>query len=147
MEQRFAQLETGRLHLVDQKIARMTACIPTSHEPADLLESHYWAHEARRMMPNIGKPDGHTIITAIWEDRSKYMELLVVDAGSNYAIVRQLTLVNLAEDSEPKSGSTYEAKWLNKTEKFGVMRIGDQSIMRANFHSKADAEKYITELE
>lgn len=140
-EDRFVQLDVGRFHrTADHKMARQFIEIPRDHKLDDLLQPHYFAHHARQIQA------GRTIITALWDDMSQYAELLIVQAGSNYALAKVINYVNF-EDAELIPAETkYEIEWMNPQQKHGVIRSGDRELMKSGFHSKADAQKYIDEL-
>lgn len=98
----------------------------------DMLDPSYWAHSAR----NLKSRD--KII--VWEESGAfYAELLVIDAGANWAKVEQLEYKELHDraDSRAVHIDNHEVKWNGPHDKWVVIRDSD----RAKLVSKQPTRK------
>lgn len=117
----------------------------------DVCQEIFWAHHANRFQ--IGRGAGYPEITLVWEDGSKYVRLLVVDASRLAAKVRVLEVVELDGESlvpadnqdgatkEDASDAPFVYAWKGNNKKHCIIRTADREIVREGFGSKDEAMK------
>lgn len=126
----------------------------------DVLRPEYWAHVA----PTFSKDTwAFAIVELIWQDGSKYLEVMVMEAGNNYAKVKTVNFIDFEKQSITFEGNTpirgeaveegqpedeenddYEVKHRGGA-KWSVLRKADKQVMVEGLASKADANTWLTE--
>lgn len=115
--------------------------VPEDHLRSDLLDPAYWAHVAREL-------SAFDRIEARSETGEWFCELVVVSAGRNYAVVRELNYFDMA--GQAPSESPVEPKhmvMLRGPKKFCVVRISDKAIISEGHPSRIDAETSLIQYE
>lgn len=111
--------------------------------PEDVLHPQYWAHVAETFTRDTW---GFAIIELIWEDGSKYMEVMVVSSGQNFAKVKELRFIDLSgqeEDGEyTEQNPDFEVKHRGGA-KWSVIRKADNEVLIDKLSSKIEADKWL----
>lgn len=107
--------------LAEFKQNHFYAIARAGHTLEDVLRAEYWAHVANNKLAPGNK------IAVFWEDRSKYVELVVFEVGVNWAAVAlALGPIRPAAAMAGKSvGTDFEIKNLGEIKKWGVIRRSD----------------------
>jgi hypothetical protein len=123
------------MQIAEQVRNLWSVTIPNKATKDDLLRSDFWAHLANMLRPRDR-------IEAESEDGSYVADLLVLDAGTNYAKITVLREYKL-DAVEPQSQSTTPAghivQWSGRHTKFRVVREVDHKVIKDGFATKADA--------
>ena len=104
----------------------------------DLKRPAFWASCAWRLK-NMAR------VTVMPDDESYVCELLVRDAGRQYAVMSVLNYVQLATDLKVPVDAAYEVKWRGPHAKFGVLRLADKAIVSEGHADKLAAQVWLTE--
>ena len=104
----------------------------------DLKRPEFWASAAWQMK-NLAR------VTVMPDDESYVCELLVRDAGRQYAVMSVLNYVQLATDLKVPIDAAYEVKWRGPHAKFGVLRLADKAIVSEGHVDKQAAQAWLTE--
>lgn len=111
---------------------------------ADVLKSEYWANVSSSLKPGAKievQPEGLTY----------YAELIVLDAGPNWANVKVTQFVDLVEEQAPREqapirmGSTVGAYQVRRSGAWFQVVRGDKEVIKTGFRSISDAEKWATD--
>jgi hypothetical protein len=116
--------------------------VPEEHSRTDLLDPSYWAHVARDLAP-------FDRIEARAETGEWFSELVVVSAGRNFAIVRELShfdMTGQATASAPVEMHRHAVQWKG-SRKFCVVRLSDKAIISEGHHARHDADSALIEYE
>ena len=112
------------------------AVVPPETTVEDLERSNFWVHVAKRLRRQ-------SKIDVLWEDESRYAELIVLSSGTGFAKVKALRVVEFdtaVENDAPLDG--FSVKWGGPADKFRVVRDSDNVEMRKDFVKKTDAEAW-----
>lgn len=118
--------------------------VPHGTKMEDVLEPYYWAHVSQRL--NVAKPFDR--IELIWEDCSRYAELLVVDAGRQYAkvlVIKDVELGKTEKVAEEIADLEYEVKYVSPTVRWAVIRKADGHRVRENIKTQAEANRELND--
>lgn len=110
--------------------------VPSETTIADLERAEFWVHVAKRLRRQ-------SKIDVLWEDESRYAELIVLSSGTGFAKVKTLRTVEFDaadENNAPLDG--FSVKWGGPHDKFRVVRNSDNLVMRKDFVKKSDAEAW-----
>jgi hypothetical protein len=126
--------------LAEAKRRDFVVDVPEDHSRTDLLDPSYWAHVSRELSP-------FDRIEARAETGEWFCELVVVSAGRNYAIVREISYFDMAgKDSAPTVEKRHTVKFRGP-KKFCVVRISDGAIISENHPTSIDAETALIQYE
>lgn len=105
---------------------------------ADLLSPAFWSHVSRQM-----KPADRIEVSA--EDGSYFAELIVIDAGMQFAKVAVLREVKLetVEPAAPAVLDGHKVEWAGPHSKFRVLRTVDRKVLKDGFATRADAHAWL----
>lgn len=110
----------------------------------DVLNPQYWAHCSEAF-----NRDTHVfpIIELIWQDSSKFMQVMVVSSGTNFAKVKEIQFIDLAGD-EVDDGEYTEENPDFKVEyrggaKWSVIRTADKVVLVDKLTSRVEADKWL----
>jgi hypothetical protein len=105
---------------------------------AEMLNPGYWAHVARDLRPGDR-------IEVDAEDGSYFAELMVRDAGAQYAKVALLREVKLdaIEPSATVSLPGHNVEWSGPHTKWRVLRTADRKVLKDGFTTKADGYNWL----
>jgi hypothetical protein len=109
--------------------------IPNKATKSDLIRSDFWAHLANMLRPRDR-------IEAESEDGSYVADLIVLDAGTNYAkvtILREYKLDVVEPQSQSSMPVGHKVEWSGRHTKFRVVRESDSKVIKDGFATKADA--------
>jgi hypothetical protein len=120
-------------HMLQQFIARPDY----GTAPEDLLIPSYWMHVARQMQPGA-------MIRVMPEGLQWTAEYVVIDCDQFTATVKQVSFVNLA-DVVTKKDKAEDFKIERVARWVRVIRKSDMKVVRGNFTSEADAQKWLAE--
>ncbi len=98
-----------------------------------LLESSYWAHVGQMFKPGDR-------IEVMPDDRSFFVELMVMAAGRLYADMTLLRSTDLEPPKAVEGGVPYEVEYAGDHVKFRVRQ--GKLVLKENFQSKAQAIKW-----
>lgn len=141
------QVTPERMQLAEYTTAQFTAIIHSSVEPDDLLPVAYWSHVAEMLKQNM------TII-ATTEDMKWRAEMVVVDAGKNWAKVVFLTtedgkrLITKLGGLQPQKIVMLPGHTVNYAgifDKWRVVRDADGQILSRNHATEGDAYGWLAE--
>jgi len=127
----------------------------------DILKPEYWVNCGATLKGAGQHP--FPIVEVIWQDGSRYIELMVIDANNLWAKVRVLRDIDLTKQEErpalekarkslkkkseaspdPDSDNPFEIKWVSPSSKYGVIRKSDGERLTEGCESKEAAEQWI----
>ena len=127
--------------LAEAKRRDFVVDVPEDHLRSDLLDPAYWAHVSREL-------SAFDRIEARSETGEWFCELVVVSAGRNYAVMRELSFFDMTGSavSEPPVESKHMVM-LRGPKKFCVVRISDKAIISEGHSSRIDAETALIQYE
>ena len=146
-ERKIQQLEPVRMQDAEFKRLEKVCVAQPNTLPDDLLRQDYWAHVAPTLMP-------WTRIEARADDATWMADLVVLEAGRNWANVRMLhvyyfTDVDMAKTNAAiqaeYAGLPYEVKYRGEHSKWSVLRKSDQAVMHEEEGTKAGADFWMRE--
>lgn len=116
-----ATIDDRLFSLAEFKQNHWYALARSSHTIDDVLKAEYWSHVANNKLAPGNK------IAVFWEDRSKYIELVVFGVGVNWASVALVVgPITPAQAMAGKSvGTDFEIRNLGEIKKWGVVRRSD----------------------
>lgn len=112
----------------------------------DLLKPEYWSH--------VGKQLRHfDKIEVVFEDSSRYLELVVIDCAPLWAKVSVVLDLDLTDEKEEANkvrqdkdtNGDFRVEWGGNNQKFRVIRVADKEKIKEGFATKAEAEKWVEE--
>lgn len=139
---RDASLVPQFLGLAESKRHDYVADIPEAHTREDLLQPSYWAHVATLLAP-------FDRIECRSETGEWFSDLVVVSAGRNYAVMRELQHVDFTDQpaAAPQAvESKHHIVWKGP-KKFVVVRNSDKSIISEGHHTRTDAQLALDQYE
>lgn len=103
-----------------------------------LLVPGYWAH----ISSYLRRGD---VITALAEDNSYHVELLVLEAGKLFAkvVLKQRVDITAAQMSNAPIPDGYEIKFRGPVKKWSVLR--DKDVLKDELDSRSAAESWLTD--
>lgn len=109
---------------------------PAGTTVEDVLNPQYWAHVAAQFEP-------FARVEVLEESGAWMLDLLVIQAGRNWAQVHLLAKHELAERTEamPKA-QAHLVEWKGPVRKWSVIRISDSQVLQDGFGSKAEAHAW-----
>ena len=152
MERPTYPTKLGPSDLQDQVTARAAYRIEIKDQnikPEDVLRPEFWTNVAAKFN-RLGQ-HRFPIVEIVWGDGSRYMEVMITDAGKGFAIARVLRLVEFDEpavmtvDVEQEEFKLVEIKIKGK--KFQVVRKSDREVMADDLVTKQAAKIKAAELE
>lgn len=122
------------------------ATLPPNTSFEDVKKEAFWAHVAAKFHPT----DRVEVMDA---EGTFFAELMIISCGRNWAKVSVLrfhelseTLPQAAAEATQKGSNSklaeYEVDWTQAT-KARVVRLVDKEVIKENFPSKADAQKWL----
>lgn len=139
---RDASLVPQHIGLAESKRHDYVADIPEAHTREDLLQPGYWAHVATQLAP-------FDRIECRSETGEWFSDLVVISAGRNYAVVRELQHVNFTDQpaAAPQAvESKHHIVWKGP-KKFVVVRNSDKAIISEGHHTRTDAQLALDQYE
>lgn len=131
MPHRMALAETAR------NIYQITVDVSVQRE--HLKDPKFWKHVSTQFRP-------YTRLEVVSDDSRFFCELLVLNAGKNWATVKELRYVDLGSTETPKDlPPDFYPKWRGPHLKWCAMRQSDNEPIREGFQSQAEAETFIRE--
>lgn len=133
-------LHPSRMQLAEHR--RQIWHIVPEHGTAltDLLNPAYWSHISRQM-----KPTDRIEVSA--EDGSYFAELIVIDAGLQFAKVAVLREVKLETTESPEASAAimkgHKVEWSGPHTKFRVLRESDRKVLKDGFGNRSDANAWL----
>jgi len=131
----------SRVSEVGYRIRHLSVEVPVDHTKEDVLAREYWANCVTHV-------NNYDKLCLDWVDGSKYWELKVIDKGDNWVQVHPVTSEPIDYDSASESENVYEdfeVKYLNPTDRCGVIRKSDGAILTKDHISKASARAWLLE--
>lgn len=114
----------------------------------DVLRPEFWANVSNKLEAE-NKRFPFAMIEVIWVDGSKYLRLILMDAGPQWAKVKVLDFVDLdaevgqaVQESEPD----FIVKRVNPALQWCIIRKSDGDYIKKNCATKAEAEKELSDL-
>lgn len=118
--------------------------VPEDHTPDDLLKASYWAHVAQGL-------EQYARIEARAETGEWVAELIVVQAGRNWATVKLLALHDLIPQANAKDAPEREVRhavaWKGAIKKFCVVRLSDKAIISEGHANRPTADAALAQYE
>lgn len=143
----------------EEKMAEPVKALPPAKRPLNLLPSSHYNQTYTVWVPN-GTVVEQVLEPAVWSNVAKkliaadevkvmpfdmtWRALLIVRARSNLeAVVQVLSYDTLGPAADlTLAGSPYEVKFVNADRKWGVFRVGGGDMLRDEFQTREDAERY-----
>ena len=103
----------------------------------DLKSENFWKHVAPKLKP-------FTKLRVAAEDGSFYSELLVLNAGHNWAVVREILYLDLVKSSEKamelvETSQPYITQYKGTIRKWCIVRQSDGSVIQDGIENKDQA--------
>lgn len=132
-------LHPNRITAGEQAFVLYRAIVPSETTLDDLKRSAFWAHVAQMLRPGY-------LIQVMPDNRSYFVELLVVDAGAQFAkvaVLREVKLEVLQAGASPAFPG-FSVEYAGDHERWRVIRESDRKVLKANQGSQADAFTWLT---
>jgi hypothetical protein len=129
-------LKEDRWQLKEHRNPGHWICVPAGVTIEDVLQPAFWANVARKLKPS-------NTIEVHWDDASQFAEVYCVSAGRNWASVSLLRHVKLERAVLPQQASQYQITFNGPVDKFRIMRLSDNAVIRAGFASELEARQYL----
>lgn len=116
-------------------------CVEPNTPKEALKEPSYWKHVASRLEP-------YTRLEVVTDDNEYYAEFLVLDSGSNWALVKELLFIELNDKQiiqEAEKQIAFEIAYKGPHRKFAVLRKEDGEIIKDGFQKKEQAATFLQE--
>lgn len=108
----------------------------------ELMDPSFWAHVAPKLTP-------FSRLEVTTDDVQYFLELLVVNCGTKWAVVKELKYLTLNGDEDfiefENKMAEYEIKWKGPKLKFSVIRKKDNETMKDSMGSKEEAATFLRE--
>lgn len=107
----------------------------------DLLEPEFWKHVSKSLRP-------YSRIEVVTDDGRFFAELLVLNAGDNWASVQELRYIELGLTDAIKQASAmdkFEVNWKGPHRKFAVSRKSDNEVIKDRMETKEEAFRFLSE--
>lgn len=114
----------------------------------DVLRPEYWTNVGAKLAATI-KDHPFAVIEMIWDDSSKYVRLLVLDASQVWAKVKLLEFVDLTKveaEEPPAATPDFIVKYVSPSVRWAIVRVSDGERVKAGIGSKEEAEKELSDL-
>lgn len=120
----------------------------------DILRPEYWANVGALLKEAI-KRWPFACVEVIWDDASRYVRLLVIDADNLWAkvkVIEDIDLDGALEEAEAlrttaSLNNAYTIKRISPSIGWAVIRNSDQRRLKQNLGSKEEAQKWVEELQ
>ena len=141
-ERKIEQLQPIRMKPAEFARNVHVAVAHESNVPDDLSAPHYWAHVSTQLRP-------WELIEVRADNGLWWAEVLVLEAGRNYARVHVLRVIDLSK-SAVKSADTiqiggYEISFRGEFAKWSVIRQGDRAVVRDQLGTQGEAVNWVNE--
>lgn len=138
------RLSPNSLDGAEYKTKLYRASIPSDLTMDDILKSEYWAHVAGRLSPAEK-------IECIWEDMTKYAEILVISVGVAWAKIVCLKFVDfnaaqISPDAPEKKNTEYFIEF-QKACQWAVYRKSDGQRIHSNCLTEEEAKAWLADFE
>ena len=134
-------MQESRMKLAQYERQDWIANAEIHHTIDDILKPGYWAHMAAKLTAF-----DHIEVRA--EDGSWVAYLLVIQADRLWAKVVLDHKIDLVSAEEmPSTSPEHTVEWKGPHRRFGVVRVSDQELIRADFHTKEEASQWMREHE
>ncbi len=119
----------------------------------DILRPEYWANVGGLLKEAV-KRWPFAVVEVIWDDASRYVRLLVIDADDLWAKVKVIEDVDLSgsllEAQELRNNAAlngaYTIKRISASAGWGVIRNTDNRTIKSNMGSKEEAQHWLSDL-
>lgn len=115
----------------------------------DVLRPEFWANVSNKLDAE-NKRFPFAMIEVIWGDASKYLRLILIDAGPLWAKVKIIEQVDLngatASPDLPEAPAEFIVKRVNPALGWCIIRQSDNEYIKKNCTTKAEAEKELADL-
>lgn len=129
-------LKEDRWQLKEHRNPGHWICVPAGVTIEDVLQPPFWANVARKLRSS-------TTIEVHWDDASQFAEVYCVSAGRNWASVSLLRHVKLERAILPQQASAYQITFNGPVDRFRIMRLSDNAVIRAGFQSEIEARQWL----
>lgn len=130
-----------RVQLTESARTSYFVTIPAETAYKDILKPEYWKHVCKK----FGR---FTRIELTTDDQQYYAELLVLDTGPTWAVVKELSyhdLNNIEIIKAAEKHAEYEMKWRGPHYKWSVLRKSDSAVIKEQFEQKNQAALFLQE--
>jgi hypothetical protein len=103
----------------------------------EVLGNDYWEHLARKLRPG----DEIKVFAA---DATYYLHLVVRAATRNEVVLGVLSKVLFKSEAVITTSAKYDVKYRGPSVRWSVMKVADGSVIRDNFQTQEEAEKWLT---
>jgi hypothetical protein len=141
------RLSISRIKLAEYANNRFSVVVDHNHSIDNLLKPEYWSHVSRQ--PIAFKAFDR--IEARSEDGTWLAELLILDAGDNWAKVKLLNVWDLAADVPQETSVIpdfdhpgYDVRWRGPVALWGVVRLDDKVVLVTGLKAKDDAKLWLS---
>jgi len=130
------RLQSGRLKLAEQVVVMRHIHFTNDVTVEDIESPEYWTHV------------GHTItandrFTGTTDDGTRLIEGVILACGKQYAIAKVLQEYRLDAVPERHGKQNFKAEYAGAYDKWRVIRIADNEVMRAGFQAQREAVRWI----
>lgn len=129
-------LKEDRWQLKEHRNPGHWICVPAGVTIEDVLQPAFWANVARKLKP-------FNTIEVHWDDAGQFAEVYCVSAGRNWASVSLLRHVKLDRAVLPQQASQYQITFNGPVDRFRIMRLTDNAVIRAGFQSELEARQWL----
>jgi hypothetical protein len=131
-------LAPNRLQPMGHYRAIYDVVLPTEVTVDEAMKPEFWA--------NVGaKLRQHDVICLFPEDGSKFVEVIVLNAGRGFAKVAPIREVNLSTDDPIDEDGAIYVKWQGPHNKHAVIRRSDGEPLKNGFQTKAEAQRWASD--
>lgn len=149
---RVPQLTMDRVQQAEFSRVLYTVILPAGVDPDDILPVAYWAHFGETL--RVAKLQGEVEILVTAEDLKWRGELIVVDAGANWARVvfkttedgkRFITKLGGLQSHKIVMLPGHTVNYAGVFSKWRVMRDADNKMLRDKFNTEGEAYSWLSE--
>lgn len=138
----YPEFQQHRMQLAETQRIIYQAVVDPKVKREDLQKPDFWKHVARSFQP-------YTRLEVVTDDGQYFCELLVLNAGHNWAAVKELRYIELDGKSDIIKQSSamdeYEIAWKGPVHKHVVLRKKDGEIVKAQMSTRKEADTFLSE--
>lgn len=138
----YPEFQQHRMQLAETQRIIYQAVVDPKVKRADLQKPEFWKHVARKLQP-------YTRLEVVTDDGQYFCELLVLNAGHNWAAVKELRYIELDSKTDVIKQSSamdqYEIAWKGPIHKHVVLRKEDGEIVKSQMGTRKEAETFLSE--
>ena len=135
------ELFEARLLLAESAFTHYFVTIPALTPYSEILKPEYWVHVTKK----LGK---FTRLTVTTDDMEYYADLLVLDVGPTWAVVKELQkfdLNNVAVLKAAKKNQDFSLSYRGPHYKWSVIRNKDKAVIKEGFVRQEQAASFLNE--